>query len=205
MSKKELYAYSTEHYLSQGIVKVGHTEVGRTETRVKEQFGTSNPERPKFVLIGVLPEGMSDKDVHNVMVSNGCQHIKDAPGKEWFKVTNLSDPFEDARKAFNKIKFGSNRPDNFNLRDEQAGAVQKASQWFLRKYPDDVIRSATHPERFLINAKMRFGKCFTSIHLAKKLDAKYTLIVTYKPDVIGEWIDTVNKQVAFEKQPLQLS
>ena len=48
-----------------------------------------------------------------------------------------------------------------------------------------------------MNAKMRFGKCFTGIHLARALDAKNTLIVTYKPDVISEWIDTVNEQIAF--------
>jgi len=62
----------------------------------------------------------------------------------------------------------------------------------------EVIGSATHSNRFLINAKMRFGKCFTSIHLAKKINARNTLIVTYKPDVIGEWIDTVNEQVDFD-------
>lgn len=199
MAKLELYAYSTESYLKDGVVKVGHTEVGRTDIRVKEQFGTSNPERPKYVHIGELPDGITDKDVHNAMIMNGCKHIKDAPGKEWFKVTSLDDPFEDVRRAYNKVKHGSNRPDNFTLREEQAGAVEKAKKWLLKEYDENVIRSATHPERFLINAKMRFGKCFTSIHLAKALNSKNTLIVTYKPDVIGEWIDTVNKQVAFDK------
>ncbi|EPZ49295.1 type III restriction enzyme, res subunit [Bacteriovorax sp. BAL6_X] len=199
MSCLELYAYSTDQYLKEGIIKVGHTKLGRTDQRVKEQFGTSNPEVPKYVLIGTLPRNITDKDIHNAMIMNDCEHIKDAPGKEWFKVKNKADPFEEVKKAYNKVVYGSNRPDNFTLREEQESAVNKAKKWLLKEYSEDVIRSATHPERFLINAKMRFGKCFTSIHLAKSLNSKNTLIVTYKPDVIGEWIDTVNNQVAFDK------
>ncbi len=198
MAKKELYAYSTETYLQQGMVKVGHSKIGRSKERVEEQFGTSNPERPKFLLIGELPEGKTDKDIHNQMILNGCKWIKDGPGKEWFKTGNKNDPFSEVRKAYNKIKYGSNRSDNFSPREEQQMAVEKAKKWFLKEYPKEVIGSATHSNRFLINAKMRFGKCFTSIHLAKALSCQYTLVVTYKPDVIGEWIDTVNNHIAFD-------
>ena len=199
LKKLELYVYSTEQYLKDGIVKVGHAKIGRYKQRIKEQFGTSNPEHPISNLVGELPEGKTDKDIHNQMALNGCTWIKNRPGKEWFVAANKNDPFEDVRKAYNKIKYGSNRPDSFNLREEQESAVKKAKRWFLKEYPDEVIHSTTHPERFLVNAKMRFGKCFTSIHLAKSLDSQYTLIVTYKPDVIGEWIDTVNKHIEFDK------
>ena len=44
---------------------------------------------------------------------------------------------------------------------------------------------------------MRFGKCFTGLHIAKAIEAKNTLIVTYKPEVIGEWMDAVNGHVDF--------
>jgi superfamily II DNA or RNA helicase len=115
-----------------------------------------------------------------------------------FVSTTLEDPFKDVKRAYNEIVNGTSRTEKHTLRKEQAGAVEKARKWFLREYEDDVIRSATHPERFLINAKMRFGKCFTSIHLAKALSSRNTLIVTYKPDVIGEWIDTVNDQIDFD-------
>ena len=198
MSSKELYAYSTKKYLKDGIIKVGHCEIGRHIERIKEQFGTSNPEKPIYILIGTLPEGKYDKDIHNQMVLNGCKQIKDGPGKEWFIVKHKSSPFEDVKKAYNKIKSGSNRPDNFALREEQEIAVKKAKKWFLKEYPEEIIRSATHSDRFFINAKMRFGKCFTSIQLAKSLNSNYTLIVTYKPDVIGEWVDTVNKHIDFD-------
>lgn len=188
----ELYAYSTESYLKEGLVKVGHCKLGRHEERIKEQFGTSNPEHPQYILLGVLPIGLTDKHIHNTLIKNGCRQVLDGPGKEWFHAT-----FDDVRKAYNEIVCGTSRILNHKLRSEQHEAIEKAKKWFENKYPEEVLRSSTHPDRFLINAKMRFGKCFTSIHLAKEINAKYTLIVTYKPDVIDEWIDTVNEQVDF--------
>lgn len=198
MERLELYAYSTEKYLEDGLIKVGHCIVGRHEERIREQFGTSNPEQPKWMLLGELPEGCRDSDVHNILLKHGCKKPKNSPGKEWFIVPNSKKPFEVVEIAYNQLKYGSPRPKKYSLRKEQLGAVDKASKWFSKDYPPEVIGSATHPDRFLINAKMRFGKCFTSIHLAKKINAQNTLIVTYKPDVISEWIETVNEQVDFD-------
>ena len=41
--------------------------------------------------------------------------------------------------------------------------------------------------RCLWNAKMRFGKTFTTYHLVKKLGAKRVLVVTFKPAVEDAW------------------
>jgi hypothetical protein len=41
--------------------------------------------------------------------------------------------------------------------------------------------------RFLWNAKMRFGKTFTTYQLAKRLGAKRLLVVTFKPAVEDAW------------------
>ncbi len=198
LEKLELYAYSTEKYLKEGLIKVGHCFVGRHEQRIKEQFGTSNPEQPVFILLGNLPEGIRDHQIHAQLIKNGCRKVKSGPGKEWFISTNKDEPFKDVKRAYNEIVNGTSRTENFSLRSEQSEAIEKARKWFLKDYPSDVIRSASHIDRFLINAKMRFGKCFTSIHLAKSLNSLNTLIVTYKPDVIGEWMDTVNEQVDFD-------
>lgn len=194
----ELYAYSTEKYFKERLIKVGHCKVGRHKERIREQFETSNPEQPISILLGTLPEGTRDHHIHARLIRNGCRKIENGPGKEWFQTTNKSDPFKDVRRAYNEIVNGSSRTEHYKLRKEQARAIEKASKWFKKEYPTEVIGSATHSNRFLINAKMRFGKCFTSIHLAKKINARNTLIVTYKPDVIGEWIDTVNEQVDFD-------
>lgn len=198
MERLELYAYSTETYLEDGLIKVGHCVVGRHEERIREQFGTSNPEQPKWIFLGELPEGCRDSDVHNILLKHGCKKPKNSPGKEWFIVPNTKKPFEAVEIAYNELKYGSPRPKKYTLRKEQKGAIDKASKWFKKEYAPEVIGAATHSNRFLINAKMRFGKCFTSIHLAKVVNARNTLIVTYKPDVITEWIETVNEQVDFD-------
>lgn len=198
MERLELYAYSTETYLEDGLIKVGHCVVGRHEERIREQFGTSNPEQPKWIFLGELPEGCRDSDVHNILLKHGCKKPKNSPGKEWFIVPNTKKPFEAVEIAYNKLRYGSPRPKKYTLRKEQKGAIDKASKWFKKEYAPEVIGAATHSNRFLINAKMRFGKCFTSIHLAKAVNSRNTLIVTYKPDVITEWIETVNEQVDFD-------
>jgi superfamily II DNA or RNA helicase len=198
MSKLILYAYSTEKYLKDGWIKVGHTKVEIGEERIWNQFGTSNPENPVYQIIGELPDGVLDHNIHNQLIKNGCKKIDKVPGQEWFQAKNKADPFKDVRRAYNELVSGSSRTEHYKLRKEQSGAIEKAGKWFLKDYPPEVMGSATHSNRFLINAKMRFGKCFTSIHLAKKIKARNTLIVTYKPDVIGEWIDTVNEQVDFD-------
>jgi len=196
MEQLELYAYTTEEYRKIGWIKVGHTRNG--EARIFDQFGTSNPENPVYQIVGALPLGVQDHTIHNQLIKNGCRKIEDAPGKEWFEAQNRDDPFKDVRRAYNEIVNGCSRTEHYQLRKEQSAAIDKAVKWFSKDYPLEVIGSATHIDRFLINAKMRFGKCFTSIHLAKRLNARNTLIVTYKPDVIGEWIDTVNEQVDFD-------
>lgn len=189
----ELYVYSTKKYLEEGLVKVGHCKIGRHKERIQEQFGTSNPEKPQYLLIGELPNGVTDRVIHERLIKNGKRKIEEAPGKEWFRAT-----FDDVKRAYNEIVNGSHRRDNFTLREEQRRCIEKAKKWFLKEYSREVIKSATYPDRFLMNAKMRFGKCFTSIHLAKSLNAKRVLIVTYKPEVIGEWIEVINEHVDFD-------
>lgn len=193
MERRELYAYTTAAYRQLGLVKVGDSLVGRHEERINEQFGSAHPEPPEYILVGPLPPGIRDHKVHAQLLRNGFERIKDGPGKEWFRAT-----FDDVRRAYNEVVNGTSRTLNYKLRSEQSLAVEKALKWFQGGYQPDTYRAATHPNRFLVNAKMRFGKCFTSIHLAKALNAHNTLIVTYKPDVIGEWIDTVNDQVDFD-------
>lgn len=202
MERRELYAYTFPSYLKDGDVeckvKVGDSEIGRWEERILEQMGTATPEAPIKILLGILPEDVRDHKVHAQLIKNGCKRIIDGKGKEWFVTGDKKDPFKAVRRAYNEITKGSSRTENYSLRKEQIAAIEKAAKWLSGDYPQEVLDSATYKNRFLINAKMRFGKCFTSIHLAKKLKARNTLIVTYKPDVIGEWIDTVNEQVDFD-------
>lgn len=188
----ELYVYSTETYLQKGLIKVGHSKAGRHKERIREQFGTSNPEHPIILWVHSLPAGRTDKHIHAQLMKNGFDRVEDSPGHEWFKATT-----NDVKLAFNQIVFGSSRVENYSPRKEQQEAVDKAKKWFFKDVPQEALKGATHENRFLLNAKMRFGKCFTGLHVAKAVNAKNTLILTYKPEVISEWMDTANGHVDF--------
>lgn len=192
MEELELYVYSTETYLQKGLVKVGHSKIGRHKERIREQFGTSNPEQPIILWVHTLPQGKTDKHIHSQLQKNGIDRVEDSPGQEWFKATT-----QDVKLAFNQVVYGSARVENYEPRQEQKEAIERAKKWFFKEVPVEALNGATHKNRFLLNAKMRFGKCFTGLHVAKAIEAKNTLIITYKPEVITEWMDTANGHVAF--------
>lgn len=189
----ELYVYTTASAEKKSYLKVGHCKRGRHLERVHEQFGTSNPEPPIIRFVEDLPEGKTDHNVHQKLIENGIQRVEDSVGQEWF-VASL----DDVKRAFNEVCFGSSRLESYKPRAEQVEATEKAVKWFNGEYPVEVIDGAAHKDRFLLNAKMRFGKCFTGINIAKALGAKKTLIVTYKPEVISEWMNVVTNHIAFE-------
>ena len=73
--------------------------------------------------------------------------------------------------------------DSFPMRAEQADAVDQTFSYYQSRWEQD----EKAVPRFLWNAKMRFGKTFTSYQLAKRLDAKRVLVVTFKPAVEDAW------------------
>lgn len=188
----KIYVYTTESYKSKNYVKVGQTERNVIE-RISEQFGTSNAEQPILLWTAELSLGKSDHHIHHQLEANGVLRVSQSVGREWFVAT-----IEQVKKAFNQVCFGSDRGESYNLRPEQFAAVSKARKWFAGEYDSTVLEGASHKNRFLLNAKMRFGKCFTGIHIARAIDAINTLIITYKPEVISEWMSAVNDHVHFE-------
>jgi hypothetical protein len=80
------------------------------------------------------------------------------------------------------------------MRAEQHAAVLKTHAYFHSIWKEDMHGVP----RFLWNAKMRFGKTFTSYQLAKKLGAKRVLVVTFKPAVEDAWQTDLESHVDFE-------
>ena len=74
------------------------------------------------------------------------------------------------------------------LREEQEEAIDKAFKYFKKKSNN----------KYLWNAKMRFGKTFTSYQLAKKMGWKRILILTFKPAVQNAWEEDLNTHIDFE-------
>ena len=77
---------------------------------------------------------------------------------------------------------------------EQVEAVRRTRDYFNSVNAEGSKRTP----KFLWNAKMRFGKTFASYELAKSMDMKRVLILTFKPAVQSAWEEDLNRHVDFE-------
>ena len=80
------------------------------------------------------------------------------------------------------------------MRREQAEAVEVTYSYFHSRWSED----AHAVPRFLWNAKMRFGKTFTSYQLAKRMGVKRVLVVTFKPAVEDAWQTDLENHMDFD-------
>ena len=82
------------------------------------------------------------------------------------------------------------------MRPEQERAVKKTAKYFdaFKKDPDN--RGLT--PHFLWNAKMRFGKTFTTYQLALKMGWTKVLVLTFKPAVKTAWEEDLLTHKDFE-------
>jgi hypothetical protein len=80
------------------------------------------------------------------------------------------------------------------MRPEQKRAVEQTAQYFKNYNQQNTNRT---PE-FLWNAKMRFGKTFTSYQLALAMGWKKVLVLTFKPAVENSWQEDLLTHIDFE-------
>lgn len=190
-----IYAYEDTNPQYKGMLKIGFT-TRDVETRVAEQYSTKRPDGSKPYKIvyresAMYPDGtaFSDHDVHRVLKQ---KHFINTGG-EWFKCS-----VDDVRAAVLAVKThtvnAENRINNFKMRPEQQAAVEKTAAYFLSTEEDNVKR---YP-KFLWNCKMRFGKTFAAYQLAKKMQFKRILILTFKPAVVSAWQEDLNSHIDFE-------
>lgn len=179
-----------------GFLKVGDTKKTSYE-RVKEQFATNKPTKNPFSIlleeVAFREDGtyFRDYDVHKVLENSGFYRF---PKSEWFECT-----LEDVKKAIHAVKTRkkvlSNRINTFPMRDEQEYAVKVTSEYF-NKYSKE--KENGRPPHFLWNAKMRFGKTFTTYQLAKKMGWTKILVLTFKPAVKTSWEQDLLTHVDFD-------
>lgn len=191
-SKPKIYAYELPNDSTRrGLLKVGDT--GKTvQGRIKQQIGAT---RSKFIIVleksAMRKDGSSfrDYEVHNYLRKRG---IKNTDG-EWFKCS-----VKDVEAAIIAVQSGElneeNRTLDFKMRPEQEAAVNKVIQYF-DNYRKENTTSVPH---FLWNAKMRFGKTFTTYQLALKQGWTKVLVLTFKPAVQSSWKEDLLSHVDFE-------
>ncbi len=190
----QIYAYEENNPLYKGLLKIGYTTRQNAEDRIKEQFPILKPEEKpytiKFLQSSMREDGtvFTDKDIHKLLRSQGFEN----PNGEWFKCS-----LEDLKSAFLsvslRIENNEKRTENFKLRPEQNEAIEKTMKYF--KSFDANEKKIPH---FLWNAKMRFGKTFTTYELAKKMGWTRLLVLTFKPAVENAWREDIEEHVDFE-------
>lgn len=188
----QIYVYEDKKDL--GWLKVGYTTRKNAEDRIREQFNTrlqrdSQPYIYHHVEDAIDKDGkpFTDKEVHKVLLDKGFE----ANG-EFFNAD-----LESVKSAILSVKLKErkieNRTQTFGMRIEQQNAVKMTKEYFensLKKDPN------SRP-KFLWNAKMRFGKTFTSYQLAKEMEFTKVLVVTYKPAVEDSWKEDLNSHIDF--------
>lgn len=178
-----IYAYTTATYREfRGWRKVGQTTQESAEIRVQQQDGTSCPEPLEIENTWEVPDWISDHTIHAELRKMGCMEVRVDKSREWYKCT-----VTDVSTAINNIQFGISRPNNYPMRDEQVECHNKAVAHFL-----------AGGNKFLMNAKMRFGKTFTSYQIMSSLKTKRVLVLTYKPAVDASWREDLETHVDFD-------
>lgn len=190
-----IYAYEELNQEYTGLLKIGYT-TKNVEKRVAEQYPTKRPDSIKPYKIvysesAVREDGttFTDHDIHKKLKQKNIENV----GGEWFRCT-----IDDVKSAViavkNNIENEENRTLSFAMRPEQKAAVDKTAAYFESIKEDNVVKFP----KFLWNCKMRFGKTFTTYQLAKKMQFKKVLILTFKPAVVTAWQEDLNTHIDFE-------
>ena len=189
-----IYAY--EHIgvpSHEGWLKVGYT-TRDVETRVREQNLTGNI-RYKIVLKrpAMRKDGSSFDDhlVHDILRRS---HVRNPEG-EWF-VTDVRTVERAIASAADGNVAMTERIYDFGMRPEQAEAVKNTAEYFTNFKHDPANRGLI--PHYLWNAKMRFGKTFTTYQLAKRLGWTKVLVLTFKPAVKTAWEEDLLTHKDFE-------
>jgi hypothetical protein len=190
-ARPRIYAYSIDDKAHAGLLKVGQT-TRDVKQRIAEQVKTAAIKNYTIELDesaerddGTL---FSDHEVRAALVKRGFENTE----LEWMRcaVKNVRTVLAELRTG---QCFTGTHHETFPMRWEQTEAVNVTHAYFLSRWAED--RRAV--PRFLWNAKMRFGKTFTTYQLAKKLDAKRVLVVTFKPAVEDAWQTDLESHVDF--------
>jgi hypothetical protein len=191
-ARLRIYAWSTKEINKyEGCLKVGQTTQKDVNVRIRQSQGVA-PVKYKLEIdeSAEREDGtvFRDSAVRERLKAKGFDNVE----LEWMRCTA-----QDVAVAITELKTGQalvgSHHEDFKLRSEQTAAVKKTADYYTSIWADD--KKAV--PRFLWNAKMRFGKTFASYHLAKKLEAKRVLVVTFKPAVEDAWQTDLESHVDF--------
>lgn len=187
-----VYGYTIRDEAHAGLVKVGQTTQD-VRTRVAQQVKTAGIKNYAIVLdeLAEREDGtlFSDHDVRARLKAKGFSN----PMLEWMECT-----VEDVLTVITELRKGQQLTGThhltYQMREEQVRAVEQTRAYFNSRWSEDMHAVP----RFLWNAKMRFGKTFTTYQLARKINAKKILVLTFKPAVEDAWRNDLETHADFD-------
>ena len=191
-ARPRIYAYSIADEAHMGLLKVGQS-TRDVKQRVAEQLKTAAIKNYTIALdeSAERDDGslFTDFDVRAALVRKGFENVE----LEWMRCS-----LKDVKTVLTELRTGQRfvgtHQETFPMRREQAEAVDKTFGYYHSIWAEN--KNAV--PRFLWNAKMRFGKTFTAYQLAKKLETKRVLVLTFKPAVEDAWQTDLESHVDFD-------
>ncbi|MBD2421884.1 restriction endonuclease [Cyanobium sp. FACHB-13342] len=191
-ARPRIYAYAIDDKAHAGLLKIGQT-TREVKQRVAEQLKTANIKNYTIVLdeSAERDDGttFTDHEVRAALIKKGF----DSAELEWVRCS-----VNDVKTVLTELRTGQRfkgtHHETFAMRREQVEAVEKTHDYFHSIWKEDIHAVP----RFLWNAKMRFGKTFTTYQLAKKLGGKRVLVVTFKPAVEDAWQTDLENHIDFD-------
>jgi hypothetical protein len=191
-ARPRIYAYAIHDAAHKGLLKVGQT-TRDVKQRVAEQLKTAAIKNYRIELneIATRDDGslFSDHEVRAALVKRGFENTE----LEWMRCA-----VEDVKTVLTELRTGQRftgtHHETFPMRREQADAVDKTFHYYQSIWAEN----SNAAPRFLWNAKMRFGKTFTTYQLAKKLGTKRVLVLTFKPAVEDAWQTDLESHADFD-------
>lgn len=180
----------------EGLIKIGQTTKLDVNERIRQSQGQV---QQSYVLhVDELAERKDgtifrDTDVIKRLVSKGFENPKLGSSREWVRCAPA-----DVLTAIAELRDGEvyagRHYQTFPMRPEQREAVERTWGYFNSIWAEN----PNAVPRFLWNAKMRFGKTFAAYQLAKTMEAKRVLVVTFKPAVQDAWNEDLTSHIDFE-------
>jgi hypothetical protein len=180
-ARPRIYAYAIHDDAHEGLLKVGQT-TRDVRQRIAEQVKTAAIKNYTIVL-----DESAERDDGTVFTDHQVRAALTKRGFEKAELEWMRCSLRDVKTVLTELRTGQKltgtHSETFPMRREQADAVERTYAYFHSIWEEDEHDAP----RFLWNAKMRFGKTFTTYQLAKKLGAKRVLVVTFKPAVEDAW------------------
>ena len=188
--RPQIYAFEAfvgDTNIRPGAIKVGYTSRLDCIDRIHEQEGQLHFTARVLGYWDAIKrtgESFRDSDVHKLLSERGLRRVKDDRGKntEFFECS-LADIEAAIQTLISGKNVSASRINNYSPRQEQAEAIEMTMASFKRQRLTDPSKTP----KFLWNAKMRFGKSFTALEMAKHMKLKKILIISFKVEVKDSW------------------